>query len=98
MFCNVRILCSRSWLLVSAQVGLHQEYISELVDIAALHSDFLLLETCGDGSSFYERCRGQRTFSYPDVLQVPGHFTLAIVCCYQSVKRSCCSNTHMHEP
>lgn len=63
-------LTPRSWLLVSAQTGLHQEYIEELSKLD--NSSFLLLDKChkdGTNWSFFQRCQGSLTFDYPHVLQ-----------------------------
>lgn len=63
-------LTPRSWLLVSAQTGLHQEYLEELSKLD--NSSFLFLDRChSDGTnwSFLQRCQGSLTFEYPHILQ-----------------------------
>ena len=74
IFIFISCRTSRNWLLVSAQTGLHQEYIEELSKLD--NSSFLLLDKCkSDGTnwSYLQRCHGPLTFDYPHILQVWYH-------------------------
>lgn len=63
-------LTPRNWLLMSAQTGLHQEYLEELHKLD--NSSFLLLDKCHDDGTnwnFLQRCQGSQAFDYPQILQ-----------------------------
>jgi len=63
----------RQWLAVSAQVGLHRDYMTDLAMVEHRHpSDLLLLRRCShDSFNVSERCDGNlNVYLYPHILQV----------------------------
>jgi len=63
---------NRPWLVVSSQVGLHRDYMTDLGKAQHRHpSDVLLLHRCSDSRNISERCDGNmNVYQYPHVLQV----------------------------
>ncbi|ESO89598.1 hypothetical protein LOTGIDRAFT_124977 [Lottia gigantea] len=62
---------NKKYLLVSAQLGLHREYMAELKQLETDQS-FLLLQTCPHSTkpwNYTQRCKGSKIYDYPQVLQ-----------------------------
>lgn len=62
----------RSWLAISSQLNIHDEFRQSLVDLSSEHPSFLLLGRCAstEPTDVQRRCRDDVVFSYPDVLKV----------------------------
>lgn len=63
----------RRWLVVSSQVGLHRDYLTDLESVREKHpTDFLLLRQCPHRDfNMSERCdKNSNVYQYPHVLQV----------------------------
>lgn len=63
---------TRSWLAISSQLNIHDEFRQSLMDLSSEHPSFLLLGRCASAepTDVQRRCRDDVVFSYPDVLKV----------------------------
>lgn len=62
---------AKTWLVVSAQSNMAEEFRPLLTDIAGEQPRFLLLDRCqGDVLNIRTRCREDQVFAYPQILQV----------------------------
>nr|KAG5691593.1 hypothetical protein BaRGS_023721 [Batillaria attramentaria] len=63
----------RQWLVVSSQMGLHEEYKQVLRELQSQHpTTFLLLDACPDEQkpwNYTRRCHGSTEYKYPEILQ-----------------------------
>ncbi|ELU10993.1 hypothetical protein CAPTEDRAFT_157657 [Capitella teleta] len=61
----------RTWLLMSAQVGLHVEYIEDLMKARQNQPRFIILQQCAGIYNMTDRCtqEGNTALEYPQVLQ-----------------------------
>lgn len=63
----------RHWLVVSSQMGLHEEYKAMLRELKSRHPDtFLLLDSClGEQKpwNYTRRCEESTEYKYPEILQ-----------------------------
>lgn len=70
-FCNRE---ERKWLAISAQTGLHKEYMNELEKMASIHPELQLVTKCPadkEGMFNYSlRCQDGEVYQYPHILQV----------------------------
>ncbi|CAA9999771.1 unnamed protein product [Nesidiocoris tenuis] len=68
----------RKWLAISSQLNINSEYANELLELAADHSDLLVLQPCQNPGNNTVRCVGRsRTYFYPQVLQ-EGEFCIVL--------------------
>lgn len=61
----------KSFLIISSQLNIPNDYLAQLKSIASSSNELLLLEECKDSVDFLKRCEYAtgRVFDYPDVLK-----------------------------
>ncbi|XP_050417869.1 exostosin-2 [Patella vulgata] len=63
---------AKKYLLISSQLGLHQEYLQVLRQLHEEDDQFLLLNTCPNHQkpwNYTQRCHNSKIYNYPHVLQ-----------------------------
>ncbi|XP_041979728.1 exostosin-2 [Aricia agestis] len=69
----------KNYLIVSTQLNIPEDYLSELQNIASSSNDLLLLNSCPGSNDYTKRCEYTtgKVFEYPDILK-EGMFCLVI--------------------
>ncbi|CAB3371155.1 Hypothetical predicted protein [Cloeon dipterum] len=69
----------RPWLLISAQVNIHQEYLNQLENVAMQEpSKMLVLRSCGElAANASQRCISEDVYHYPEILR-RAHFCAVV--------------------
>ena len=61
----------KSWLVITSQPNIPEEFRNQLTDIASEQPHFLLLDRCSvDPLNVHLRCRDDEVYTYPNILQV----------------------------
>nr|CAG4649959.1 EOG090X01LY [Sida crystallina] len=69
---------ARTWLVISSQSNIPDEFHSQISDIASEHPRFLLLDRCDTSPlDIRSRCRDAEVYSYPQILK-NGTFCLVV--------------------
>nr|CAG4646058.1 EOG090X01LY [Macrothrix elegans] len=60
----------KSWLVISSQIDIHEEFVGRIADLAIEHPNFLVLHNCDSQVKNPRiRCRDNQMYNYPDILQ-----------------------------
>lgn len=61
----------RSWLVISSQPNIHEDFREIISEMAAEHPKFLLLDSCTSNPLETKiRCRDQNKYDFPEILLV----------------------------
>lgn len=59
----------RPWLMISSQLNIHPDFTNELLNLASVHSNLYIMESCADPTRVNIRCHQNIPYNYPNVLK-----------------------------
>lgn len=67
---SLTIFVHRPWLMISSQLNIHPDFTNELLNLASVHSNLYIMESCADPTRVNIRCHQNIPYNYPNVLKV----------------------------